>query len=89
MRAHSLQRGLIKALTDELNCQCGDLLFHCELRSLRRDALLKKCSDALLALSDFFKEHEGKIIELEDEVWLQDFAVLFDVTSKLNKLNLQ
>lgn len=89
VRAHSLQRRLFKALTDEMNCQYGDLVLHCDVRWLSRGSVLKRFHEVLPALIEFFKDRGETITELEDEVWLQELGFLTDITDKLNELNLQ
>lgn len=89
VRAQALQRRLFRALTEELECQYGDLLLHTEVRWLSRGRVLQRFAELLPALVNFFKERGESFPELEDPVWLQDFAFLADITEKLNILNLQ
>lgn len=89
IRAHALQRRLFRELTEELECQYGDLLLHTEVRWLSRGRVLQRFKELLPALVKFFKERGEHLTELEDPIWLQDFAFLTDITEKLNGLNLQ
>lgn len=87
--AHAIERCLFRALTDELDYQYGDLLLHTEVRWLSRGKVLQRFQELLPALVEFLKEQGESFRELEDPVWLQDFAFLTDITEKLNILNLQ
>jgi hypothetical protein len=89
IRAHSLQRRLFRELTEELECQYGDLLLHTEVRWLSKGRVLQRFKELLPALVKFFKERGEHLTELEDPTWLQDFSFLTDLTEKLNGLNLQ
>lgn len=88
IRAHALQRRMFRELTEELQCQYGDLLLHTEVRWLSRGRVLQRFKDLLPALVTFFKEQGRPFIELEDPHWLQDFAFLTETTENLNILNL-
>lgn len=89
IRAHALQRRLFRELTEELECQYGDLLLHTEVRWLSRGRVLQRFQELLPALVKFVKERGEHLPQLEDPTWLQDFAFLTDITEKLNSLNLQ
>jgi len=89
VRAHALQRRLFRKLTDELDCQYGDLLLHTEVRWLSKGRVLQRVNELLPALVEFLKERGEPFPQLEDPVWQRDFAFLVDITEKLNGLNIQ
>lgn len=89
VRAQALQRRLFKTLTDEMDCQYGELLLRSEVRWLSRGRVLKRFNDVLPAIIEFFKQRDEPIQELENSTWLENFGFLVDITEKLNELNLQ
>lgn len=68
IRAHALQRRLFRELTEELECQYGDLLLHTEVRWLSRGRVLQRFKELLPALVKFFKERGEHLTELEDPI---------------------
>ncbi|XP_050508156.1 general transcription factor II-I repeat domain-containing protein 2-like [Diabrotica virgifera virgifera] len=89
IRAQALQRRLFRTLADEVDCQCGDLLLHSEVRWSSRGRVLKRFNDVLSGIVQFFKQRDEPTPELENSIWLRDFGFLVDITEKLNELNLQ
>lgn len=80
---------MFREVTEELECQYGDLLLHTEVHWLSRGRVLQCFKELLPAIVEFFKEWGEPFIELKDPTWLKDFAFLTDITEKLNGLNLQ
>ena len=89
--ARGLSHRQFKSLLEEMIAQHQDVVYFCEVRWLRRSALLQRFYDLQNEIMTFLKQKNASfgINELGDPDWFTDLAFLTDFTSHVNKLNLQ
>ena len=73
----------------EAESQYGDLIFFFEFRWLSRGSMLARVYKLRNEFSSFQKNKNINNTVFQDAEWLLSFAFLVDLTSQLNKLNLQ
>lgn len=89
IRARPLQSRLFKVLTDELDAEYGTLMLHSEIRWLSKGKVLQRFLELLPEIKQFLESRNETYEELNDHSWLSDLAFLTDITTKMNKLNLE
>ena len=88
-----LSRGLnhrqFRQLLLEAESQYGDLLYFCNVRWLSRGDMLLRVYQLKEEIVTFLEQKKLNASEFRDQNWICNLAFLVDVTSHLNKLNLQ
>ena len=88
-----LLRGLnhcqFRQLLLETESQYGDLLYFCNVRWLSRGDMLQRVYRLKEEIATFLEQENTNAAEFCDQKWVCNLAFLVDVTSHLNKLNLQ
>ena len=88
-----LSRGLnhrqFRQLLLEAESQYDDLLYFCNVRWLSRDDMLHRVYRLREKIATFLEQKNINAAEFRDQKWVCNLAFLVDVTSHLNKLNLQ
>ena len=88
-----LSRGLnhrqFRQLLLEAESQYGDLLYFCNVRWLSRGDMLQRVYRLREEIATFLEQKNINAAEFRDQKWVCSLAFLVDVTSHLNKLNLQ
>ena len=89
--ARGLNHRQFKSLLKEMNAQCQDVMYFCEVRWLSCGALLQRFYDLGNEIMAFLKQKNASfgINKHGDPDWLTDLAFLTDFTLHMNKLNLQ
>jgi hypothetical protein len=82
-------RVLFKILTDELDVEYGNLMLHSEVRWLSKGKVLQRFVELLPEIKLFLESRNETYEELNDHGWLSDLSFLTDITTKMNKLNLE
>ena len=89
IRAKGLNHRQFKAFLGELDTEYGDLPYHTEVRWLSRGKVLQRCFELHEEIC-LFMESKGKdTTELRDKTFLCEMAFLCDISSHLNKMNLE
>ena len=88
--SHGLNHRQFRLLLEEVNEHYIDLLFFCEVRWLSRGAMLSRVCDLKQEIANFLQQkklpHADKF---SDSRWLSRLALLTDITTHLNALNLK
>lgn len=87
VKARGLNHRQFQAFLQALNAECGDLIYHCEVRWLSRGAMLERFFTLREEIAQFMKEKHRPVPELEDAGWLSNLAFLVDICKHLNDLN--
>ena len=90
----SLNHRQFQALVDEVGVQYGDLLYYCEVRSLSRGAMLtmmlSRVCDLQTEIVTFLRQKNLPFADqFVDPRWLARLALLTDITTHLNALNVK
>ncbi|KAK4328603.1 hypothetical protein Pmani_001079 [Petrolisthes manimaculis] len=88
--SHSLNHRQFQLLLEKVNEHYIDLLFFCEVRWLSRGAMLSRVCDLKQEISNFL--HQKKLPYADkffDPRWLACLALLTDISTHLNALNLK
>jgi hypothetical protein len=89
IQSRSLNHRQFRELVIDIEADCGDLIYHSEVRWLSREKFLKRIYD-LRKEVQLFMDMKGKPLpEFSEEDWVSDFAFLMDPTQHLNDMNLQ
>jgi hypothetical protein len=75
------------ALLDEVESEYGDIIYHINVRRLRRGSVLKRLFDLLNVIKLLMEKRSKDTEELSDTRCITDLALLVDVNSHLNNLN--
>ena len=88
--SRSLKHRQFQALMDEVNAHYGDLLYFCEVRWLSRGAMLSRVCDLQQEIGTFLHQKNLPYADhFSDLRWLAGLALLTDITTHLNALNLK
>jgi hypothetical protein len=74
---------------DEIDAHYGDLISHTEVRWLSRGKVLFRFQELFPATVEFLQDRGDLPPQLKDSRWLLYLAVLIDLTTKLNELNIK
>ncbi|KAG0708050.1 General transcription factor II-I repeat domain-containing protein 2 [Chionoecetes opilio] len=88
--SRSLNHRQFQALTDEVNAHYGDLLYFCEVRWLSHGAMLSRVCDLQQEIATFL--HQKNLhgaYHFSNSQWLARLALLTDITTHLNDLNVK
>ena len=85
----SLQRCRFRALLEEYEYDLGNPLLHTKVRWLSRAKFSKISLDFLPEINKFMTSVNKSYPQLKDDNWIHDLPFLYDITGKLNKLNLE
>ena len=86
----SLNHRQFQALMDEVNANYGNLLYFCEVRSLSRGAMLSRVCDLQQEIGTFLRQKNLPHADhFADPQWLARLALLMDITTHLNGLNMK
>ncbi|GFV88735.1 general transcription factor II-I repeat domain-containing protein 2 [Trichonephila clavipes] len=80
---------MFRAHPEENESDYGELLYHADVRWLRRSIFLQRFRDLPQEVKYFLESKDETYIELSAKIWLMDLAFVVDITSHLNELNLQ
>ena len=88
--SRSLNHCQFEALVDEADVQYGDLLYYCEVRWLSRGAMLSRVCDLQKEIATFLRQKNLPYADqFVDPRWLARLALLTDITTHLNALNVK
>ena len=88
--SRSLNHRQFQALVDEADVQYGDLLYYCEVRWLSRGAMLSRVCDLQKEIATFLRQKNLPYADqFVDPRWLARLALLTDITTHLNALNVK
>lgn len=88
--SRSLNHRQFQSLMDEVEENYGDLLYFSEVRWLSRGVMLSRVWDLRQEVASFLREKgQSHAEKFCDPRWLADLALLADITSHLNALNLK
>ena len=88
--SRSLHHRQFQALVDEVNVQYGDLLYFCEVRWLSRGAMLSHVCGLQKEIATFCRQKNlSHADQLFDPRWLARLALLTDITTHLNAINVK
>lgn len=87
IRVRALYHREFQTFLPDVDAECGDLLYHSEVRWLSRGSVLRRFYSLRSEIDQFLKEKDRPLHELSDPLWLADLASLVDVTEHLNTLN--
>jgi len=90
IKSGALNTRLLKALCDEMGSDQQNILFHLEVRWLSRDEVLKRLYE-LRKEAELFLIHKKSDLSyyLQDKKWVARLALLSDIFSYINELNLK
>ncbi|KAG0714799.1 General transcription factor II-I repeat domain-containing protein 2 [Chionoecetes opilio] len=87
--SRSLNHRQFQALMDEVNAHYGDLLYFCEIRWLSHGAMLSRVCDLLQEIATFLRQKNLPGADhFSNPQWLARLALLTDITTHLNDLNM-
>lgn len=89
MRSHALKHRQFKMFLSEVESEYPDLPYHCEVRWLSRGKVLQRFFELRDFVDIFMTEQKKPVKELKNQEWLWKLAVLVDLTSHMNYLNLK
>ncbi|XP_078134287.1 general transcription factor II-I repeat domain-containing protein 2A-like [Sander vitreus] len=89
IRARALNHRQFVALLEENEIERGDISYHCTVRWLSLDKVLKSVWDLREQIQDFCVKKGHDIPELSDEDWVADLGFAVDVTALMNELNVK
>ncbi|XP_044308861.1 SCAN domain-containing protein 3-like isoform X2 [Varanus komodoensis] len=78
---------LFKSLLKDLESECGDLVYYCEVRWLIRGSVLMRFYELREEVKLFMETKGRPVAELSDPGWLCDLAFLADLTQYLSELS--
>ena len=87
IRLRALNHRQFREFIFELDAEYSDVTYYSEIRWLSRGACLQRFYSLLDEIKLFVEMKDHHVPELFDELWLQDFAFLVDITTHLNELN--
>ena len=87
--SRELNHRQFRQLLIEAESQYGDLLYFCNIRWLSRGDMLQRVYRLREEIATFLEQKNINAAEFRDQKWVCNLAFLVDVTSHLNKLNLQ
>ncbi|XP_076044814.1 general transcription factor II-I repeat domain-containing protein 2-like [Oratosquilla oratoria] len=87
--SRSLNHHQFRVLMDEVNVHYNDLLYFCEVHWLSRGAMLSRLCDIQQDIVTFLRQKNlPHADQFSDPRWLAPLALLTDITSHLNALNM-
>lgn len=87
--SRALNHRQFRQLIEDYDTEYGDLLMHSEVRWLSRGKVLERFLSLLPEIRTFLDSKGKHEPELEEPHWIIQLALLTDITSHLNALNLQ
>ncbi|KAG0720046.1 General transcription factor II-I repeat domain-containing protein 2 [Chionoecetes opilio] len=88
--SRSFNHRQFQALTDEVNAHYGDLLYFCEVRWLSHGAMLSRVCDLQQEIATFLRQKSLPGADhFSNPQWLARLALLTDITTHLNDLNVR
>ena len=87
--SRGLNRRQFRQLLLETESQYGDLLYFCNVYWLSRGDMLQRVYRLREEIATFLEQKNINAAEFRDQKWVCNLAFLVNVTSHLNKLNLQ
>lgn len=85
--AKALYHRQFKEFIIEVESEYADLLLHNKVRWLSRGNVLKRFASLFTEIKAFLLEKSVHYAELTNDLWIQKFYFMVDVTSHLNQLN--
>ena len=96
IRAHALNHREFCKLLNEYDTHYGELVYHCQVRWLSKGAVLDHFFHLIEPIKTYLSERGNLpakisdiLVNLNDKKWMEQLAFLADITSHLNKLNLE
>ena len=87
IKSQALNHRQFQQFLEDVEAECGNLIYYCEVRWLSKGKMLKRLYDLRDEIATFM-DMKGKIIpELSDDNWVRDLAFLVDLTMHFNDLN--
>ena len=87
IKSRALNHRQFQQFLEDVEAECRDLIYYCEVRWLSKGKMLKRFYDLKDEIATFM-DMKGKIIpELSDDNWVRDLAFLVDLTMHFNDLN--
>ncbi|XP_050714143.1 general transcription factor II-I repeat domain-containing protein 2-like [Eriocheir sinensis] len=81
---------VVKVLVDKVNVHSNDLLYFCEVRWLSRGAMLSRVCELQQEIATFLRQKNLPHADhFSDPRWLARLALLTDITTHLNALNVK
>ena len=87
--SNKLNHRQFRELLLETENQYGDILYFCDVCWLNRGAILARVYELRNEIAPFFQNKNINVTEFRNPKWVSKLAFLVDLTSHLNKLNLQ
>ncbi|XP_076810261.1 general transcription factor II-I repeat domain-containing protein 2A-like [Clavelina lepadiformis] len=87
--SHKRNHRQFRQMLPEAENQYGDALYFCEVRWLSRGAMLARVYELRNEIATFLENTSINATEFRNPEWVSNLAFLVDLTSHLNKLNLQ
>ena len=87
--SHKLNHRQFRQLLLEAESQYRDILYFCYVRWLSRGAMLARVYELRNEIATFLENKNINATEFRNPEWVSNLAFLVDLTSHLNKLNLQ
>ncbi|XP_076811749.1 general transcription factor II-I repeat domain-containing protein 2A-like [Clavelina lepadiformis] len=87
--SHKRNQRQFRQMLPEAENQYGDALCFCEVRWLSRGAMLARVYELRNEIATFLENKSINATEFRNPEWVSNLAFLVDLTSHLNKLNLQ
>ena len=72
---------------EDVEAECGDLIYYCEVRWLSKGKMLKRFYDLRDKIATFMDMKSKITPELKNDNWVWDLAFLVDLTMHFNDLN--
>ncbi|KAM4043803.1 general transcription factor II-I repeat domain-containing protein 2-like [Anomaloglossus baeobatrachus] len=89
IKSRALNSRQFKELLNDLECEYGDLVYHCEVRWLSRGNMLMRFYQLLEEVKEFMEMKGKPVSELRDSKWQCDLAFMVDITKYLSELNVK
>ncbi|XP_062977902.1 uncharacterized protein LOC134395670 [Elgaria multicarinata webbii] len=78
---------LFKELLKDLESECGDLVYYCEVRWLIRGSVLLRYYERREEVKVFMEAKGRPVAELSDPRWVRDLAFMVDMTQYLSEFS--
>ena len=86
IKSQALNHRQFQQFLEDVEAECGDLIYYCEVRWLSKGKTLKRFYDRRDEIATFM-DMKGKIIPELSDNWVRDLAFLVDLTMHFNDLN--
>ena len=87
IKSRALNHRQFQQFLEDVEAECGDLIYYCEVRWLSKGKMLKRLYDLRDGTATFMDMKDKIIPELSDDNWVRYLAFLVDLTMHFNDLN--